>query len=162
MSAALRLAALGALSALALFAAGPSELADFTQKEHRELLKENRGRVILFDFWATWCAPCRAEMPLLVQLERRLRARGFRLITVSADEPGEKQEALKFLRESDVPAPAFIKNVDDDDAFINAIHPKWSGALPALFLYDRQGKLARMFIGESKIAEIEAAVKALL
>lgn len=162
MGAALRLAALGALSVFALFAAGPSELADFTQKEHRELLKQNRGQVILFDFWATWCAPCRAEMPLLVQLERRLRAQGFRLITVSADEPGEKQEALKFLRESDAPAPAFIKSVEDDDAFINAIHPQWSGALPALFLYDRQGKLARMFIGESAITEIEAAVKALL
>jgi thiol-disulfide isomerase/thioredoxin len=162
MIAALRLAALGVLSVFAVAAAGPSELLDLTEKEHRRLLEENRGQVVLFDFWATWCAPCRAEMPLLVQMERRLRARGFRLITVSADEPGARQEALALLREHGVAAPAFIKSVDDDDAFINAIHPKWSGALPALFLYDRHGRLARMFIGESEISEIEAAVKALL
>ncbi len=154
--------ALTGLGVLAAAAAGPARLEPYDAARHREVLAGNRGKVVLFDFWATWCAPCRAEMPLLVELERKLRGRGFRLITVSADEPEEKQQALEFLRRHGVPEPAFIKDVEDDDAFINAVNPDWSGALPALFLYDRNGKLAKTWIGETEIAEIEKAVRSLL
>ncbi len=148
--------------ALAAAAAGPARLEPYDAQRHRQVLAENRGKVVLFDFWATWCAPCRAEMPLLVELDRKLRGRGFRLITVSADEPEEKQQALEFLREHRAPEPAYIKEVEDDDAFINAVNPDWSGALPALFLYDRSGKLVKTWIGETAIAEIEKAVRGLL
>jgi len=50
----------------------------------------------------------------------------------------------------------------DDDKFINSVDPKWSGALPALFLYDRQGKLVKSFIGETELAVIEAAIRKIL
>jgi len=154
--------ALAGLGVLAAAGAGPARLEPYNAKRHREVLAENRGKVVLFDFWATWCAPCRAEMPLLVELDRKLRRRGFRLITVSADEPEDKQQALEFLRKHGAPEPAYIKDVDDDDAFINAINPDWSGALPALFLYDRSGKLVKTWIGETAIAEIEKALRGLL
>ena len=54
---------------------------------YQELLAANKGKVVLVNFWATWCQPCRAEMPQLVKMEASLRARGFKLVTVSADEP---------------------------------------------------------------------------
>ncbi len=146
----------------AALAAEPSQFQDFDAKRHEDVLQANSGKVVLFNYWATWCAPCREEMPLLVALDKRLQARGFRLITVSADEPGDKAQALEFLKEHGAPAPVYFKNVEDDDAFIESINPEWSGALPALFLYSRQGKLTKRWIGETGMAEIEAAIEDLL
>jgi thiol-disulfide isomerase/thioredoxin len=143
-------------------AAGHGPLVPFSEKVHREVLAAGRGQVVLFNFWATWCAPCREEMPLLVDLERRYRDKGFRLVTVSADDPEDRESALRFLEQHRVAGPAYLKSVSDDDAFISAIDSAWSGALPALFLYDRRGKLAVKFIGETKIGALEQAVKRLL
>ena len=62
----------------------------------------------------------------------------------------------------DVQGPAYLKQADDDDRFINAIDPKWSGGLPALFLYDKTGHKVRSFIGDTEMATIEHAVHKLL
>ncbi len=61
---------------------------------YTKLVAAHRGKVVMMDFWATWCKPCRAEMPELVKLSQKLRARGFELITVSADEPSKEGAAL--------------------------------------------------------------------
>ena len=150
------------LTAAAAPAGGPDRLLDFTSQTHQEVLAESKGKVVLFNFWATWCAPCREEMPQLVEMEVKLRSQGFRLVTVSADETEDKAAALKFAQECRVPSPAYIKNVSDDDAFINTLDPNWSGALPALFLYDKQGQRRKAFIGETKIADLEKQILPLL
>jgi hypothetical protein len=62
----------------------------------------------------------------------------------------------------DVQGPAYIEQAADDDRFIDAIDPKWGGALPALFLYDRAGHKVRSFIGETDMATLERAVLKLL
>ncbi len=62
------------------------KLAPLDESGYRAMLKSNAGSVVLVDFWATWCAPCRKEMPLLAKLDGRLRQKRFHLITVSADE----------------------------------------------------------------------------
>jgi thiol-disulfide isomerase/thioredoxin len=149
---------------LATTAAGadPGPLHDYNIEQHGKLLKQHAGQVVLVNFWATWCAPCREEMPLLVAMEKKLRAEGLRIVTVSADEIEDKAQALEFLTAMGVAAPVYIKNVEDDDAFIESIDPEWSGALPALYLYGRDGKLARSWVGETKMAELEAAIRELL
>jgi thiol-disulfide isomerase/thioredoxin len=126
------------------------------------VIAENKGKVVLFDFWATWCEPCRAELPQLLKLERKWHDRGLVLVTVSADSADQQPAALKFLEHSGVRFPAFVKQVKDDDAFINAVDKKWSGALPALFLYDRSGHRVTSFVGEVEIADIEHAIDRLL
>jgi len=127
---------------------------------YRKLLAENKGQVVLVDFWATWCEPCLKELPELVKLHKRLGGR-FRLITVSADDPEQEADARKFLTKFGAPPPYYIKRSGDDDAFIRAVDPNWSGALPALFLYDRQGRRVRSFVGETEISVIEAAIRKL-
>lgn len=142
--------------------AQPARLIPVDEEGYRKLLASLKGQVALIDFWATWCAPCRAEMPALVGLSGKYVARGFRLVTISCDEPEQEAGALAFLRERRAPSPAYIKRPKDDDRFINSVDPKWSGELPALFLFDRQGRKARAFFGESSAAEIEAALRRLL
>lgn len=83
-------------------------------------------------------------------------------MTISADEPGKETDAAKFLAENGAPSPAYIRRSKDDDKFINSVDPQWSGALPALFLYDRSGRRVKSFIGEMPVAGIEAAITKLL
>jgi thiol-disulfide isomerase/thioredoxin len=118
--------------------------------------------VILVDFWATWCDPCRAEMPQLVALAARYRARGLDLVTVSADEPEQESGAAGFLAKNAVPPPRYIKRATSDEKFIDSVDPRWSGALPALFIYDRQGRLVKSFFGATGMSAVEAALKQVL
>jgi thiol-disulfide isomerase/thioredoxin len=145
-----------------LLAAIASRLQPVTESSYSRLVKSRAGRVVLVNVWATWCAPCRKEMPELVALEAKYRARGLVLVTISADEPEQEKEALEFLRRHKVPGPAYLRRAGDDDRFVRAVDPQWSGALPALFLYDRSGRLVRSFTGETGPAAVEDAVKNLL
>lgn len=148
----------GLLAALAL----ASGLLPVDEEGYRKLLKAHRGKVVLVDFWATWCEPCREELPVLAALERRLRDRGLALITISADEPEKERDARAFLDKCGIRMPAYLKKARKDEDFINFIDPTWSGALPALFLYDRGGRKVQAFIGETEAADIAAAVGKLL
>lgn len=156
----MRLAAL-VFSAAAILAA-QARLAPLDESAYHGLVASSKGQVVVADFWATWCIPCRAEMPQLVRLETRYRARGVKLVTVSCDEPDQEAGALDFLRKHGVPQPAYIKRVANDEKFIDSVDPEWSGALPGIFVYDRQGRLVKSFIGETDMATLEALLKKLL
>jgi thiol-disulfide isomerase/thioredoxin len=135
----------------------PVDEASFTK-----VVAAHKGKVLLVDFWASWCVPCRAEMPQLVKLGQKLRARGLDIVTVSTDEPEALAAALKVLKDENVPAPTYLRKAADDDKFNDSIDPKWGGALPAMFLYDRTGKKVRSFIGETPVKDIEAVIEKLL
>jgi thiol-disulfide isomerase/thioredoxin len=155
------IAALAILAAQISFAQDSKAGAKLTPVDdagYSKLVAAHKGKIVLVDFWATWCEPCRAEMPQLVKLEQKLRARGFELLTISADEPEQEAAALKLLKTNGVAGPGYLKKAADDDKFTAAIDAKWSGALPALFLYDRSGKKARSFIGETSIKDLETAI----
>ncbi len=151
------------LWALLFFCSGSvfadSRLLPVDQAGYRKLLGRYAGKVVLVDFWATWCEPCREEMPALVKLAEKYAGRGFRLVTISADEPQELAKAEQFLRSHRAPFPAYYMDTRDNDAFINSVSRAWSGALPGLFLYDRQGRLAASFVGESDLNAVEGAVR---
>lgn len=147
---------------LAFLFASHEHLIKVDEIGYQKLLDSRKGNVILVDFWATWCEPCRKELPELVRLQSKLQAQRLKLIVISADEPEQEADARRLLKKLSIPPPAYLKQPKNDNAFINAIDPKWSGALPALFLYDRQGRRARSFIGETPMAEVEAAVGKLL
>ncbi len=150
------------LCAAALTAAGPDRLIPLDETVLQQVVTAHKGKVLLVNFWATWCAPCREEMPQLVKLDASLRAKGFRLVTVSADEPEDQAQALQFLQKQAVPSPAYLKRAKNDDKFISALDPKWTGALPVSFLYDKSGRKVRSFIGEVSLKDLEAAIRKLL
>ena len=153
---------LASLLFCSLGAGAQNKLTPVDEGAYQKLLAANKGKVVLVDFWATYCTPCRAETPKLVALASKLSARGLQLITVSADEPEQEAAAVKFVADQHVPGPAYIRKAKDDDKFINFVDPKWSGALPALFIYDRTGHKVRSFFGETPVKDVEAAVVKLL
>jgi thiol-disulfide isomerase/thioredoxin len=139
-----------------------AEMKPVDEAGYTKLVAASKGNVVLVGFWATYCVPCRKEMPQLVALDAKLRVRGFRFVTISADEPEQQGAAGMFLDKIKVPSPTYIRKAKDDDKFTALVDQKWDGALPALFLYDRQGRRVRSFFGEADLNVVSAAIEKLL
>jgi thiol-disulfide isomerase/thioredoxin len=151
-----------ALFFLAFLLPAQAILPPLNEASFPKMVAAHKGKFVLVDFWATWCVPCRAEMPQLVKLSEKLKARGLDFVTVSADEPDKEPAAFQVLQQNAVAAPFYIKKAADDDKFYIMVDPEWSGEMPAMFIYDRSGKRVRSFLGETPVKDIEAAITKLL
>jgi thiol-disulfide isomerase/thioredoxin len=105
------------------------------------------ARAVLVNVWATWCDPCREELPGLLRFYRERRAQGLRLVLVSADDEQNRDKVARFLAGQGVDFPSWLKR-GDDQVFINGLDRRWTGALPASFLYDGEGHLQKFWPGE--------------
>jgi len=151
------------LIAVGLAGQTASQFTPVDQASYPKVIAAHRGKVVLVNFWATWCVPCRKEMPQLTQLSRKLAARGFNLVMISADEKEREAAALQLLQGNRAEGTTYRLKTPDNDKFYPTVDVKWaSGELPALFLYDRTGKRVRSFLGETSIQDLEAAVAKLL
>ena len=127
------------------------------------LKRESAPRPLLVNFWATWCDPCREEFPDLVKLDQQFRPQGLDVITVSLDDLADiKTGVPEFLRQMRATMPAYLLNVSDPDQIISTVDSKWSGALPATFLYDAEGKVVFKHFGRFKPVELRAAIEKLV
>jgi thiol-disulfide isomerase/thioredoxin len=115
-------------------------------------------RPLLVNFWATWCDGCREEFPDLVKIDNDYRAKGLNFLSVTLDEVADKTKAADFLKEMKAMMPVVLLNVNDPEPAIHAVDEKWDGALPATFLYDREGKIVFKYYGKIKPAELRAAI----
>lgn len=117
-------------------------------------LAELRGSVVLLNFWATWCTPCRAEMPEFESAYREYRDRGFAVLAVDVEERAEEVEP--FMRELGLTFPALL---DLDGSVSRAYRAR---ALPSSFLVDRDGVVRYVRVGALTKATLEAELKKLL
>ena len=116
-----------------------------------------RGRVVLVDFWATWCPPCRAEMPFLVQTAKRLEGRGVSLVAISEDDPpAQEPEVTGFARQT----PGLDRFAVLGDPDVERRYGVQS--MPTLFIVDRAGRVAASFVGRGSEAEVLAALEKVL
>jgi thiol-disulfide isomerase/thioredoxin len=95
-------------------------------------LAKNEGgkKLRLINVWATWCGPCVIEFPDLVSIHRIYRGRDFEVVTVNADDPGKREKALEFLKTQQASTRNYAFDKGDPYALIEAVDPKWQGALP--------------------------------
>ncbi len=120
-------------------------------------LPESAGRVVLVDFWATWCAPCRASFPAYSALQRELGDRGFTLVAVSVDK--QKGAYDEFLARF---APAFTTVRDGKQSLVGEVRVP---AMPTSYLIDRHGVLRAVhsgFYGDKTVQELRTQIIALL
>lgn len=120
-----------------------------------------RGRVLLVNFWATWCTPCRDEFPDLVRLREQFATERLDLVLISLDDVSDIDSTVpEFLASMKATKmPSYLLNADDPDAAINLFDPTWHGELPATFIYDAGGKLVYKHRGRIKPAEVTAAIE---
>ena len=106
-----------------------------------DLLKNNSDKLRLINVWATWCGPCTTEFSDFVTLSRIYKERDFEFISISADDPENKDKALKFLKNKQSSGTNYLFGEDDKYKLIEAIDPLWQGALPYTLLVEPGGKI---------------------
>jgi peroxiredoxin len=101
----------------------------------------------LVNAWATWCGPCVTEFPDLVDTYRMYKGRGLEVVTVSADDPDLRDAALAFLKTHHASMRNVILDSDDSYALVEALDPKWPGALPYTVLVAPGGQTLYRSVG---------------
>ncbi|MBM4171706.1 MAG: redoxin domain-containing protein [Ignavibacteria bacterium] len=133
-----------------------------TKPKLQKLIKERKGKPLFLNLWATWCVPCREEFPSLVKLADEFKDVEFVGITVDFPEEVESK-IIPFLKSQNVNFVSYVNGFEGDEDLINALDKDWNGALPASFLYDKNGKKTSFLEGkhsyESFKKEIEKAKK---
>jgi len=115
-------------------------------------LQSYRGKVVLLDFWATWCAPCRTEIPHFVKLQSQYSDQGLQIIGISMDD-GAKP-VRQFYQEFKMNYPVAVGNEQVAEAYGGVL------GLPVTFLIGRDGRIAAKFTGAVEIATLEQAIQA--
>jgi peroxiredoxin len=117
-------------------------------------LADYRGKVVLLNFWASWCAPCLLEMPRFVEWQSSYRAQGLQVLGVSMDDEASPARALDHKLHLNYP-------VLMGDARLGELYGGILG-LPVTYLLDRRGRIRSRFQGEANLGKIEAQLKILL
>lgn len=119
-------------------------------------LENYKGKIVLLDFWATWCKPCVQTMPSLQKLHGRFSTKNFSVLGISIDERGEKK-VKDFVKKHRLTYPIFL------DAKTN---PAWESynvkVIPAMFLIDANGQIVQQWTGEPDFKEVEQMVENLI
>ena len=112
-----------------------------------EHLSDLKGKIVVLNFWATWCPPCVDETPSLNRLQKYIDSRGGMILGVSVDEDGAAYE--KFLKNQSVVFPTYR------DAAKKSASDYGTSIYPETYIIDRHGKIARKFVGEQQWDSVE-------
>ena len=117
-------------------------------------LSAYRGKVVYLDFWATWCDPCREQIPRFVELQDKYRDQGLQIIGISMDDGPEP--VRNFYRRFHMNYPVVMGNAKIGELYGGVL------GLPIAFLIDRNGRIAAKHIGATDLSVVEREIKALL
>jgi thiol-disulfide isomerase/thioredoxin len=108
----------------------------------RSVFSEYKGKVLILDFYATWCGPCRDSIPHLIGLQKKYEDQGLRVVGLNVGGPGDEQKVPAFAKQFGIQYP--LAQPDEDlVTFLLA----GQDAIPQTFVFDRQGQLVQRFVG---------------
>jgi cytochrome c biogenesis protein CcmG/thiol:disulfide interchange protein DsbE len=118
-------------------------------------LADYKGKVVLLDFWATWCGPCKVEIPWFTEFQRKYKDRGFEVVGVSMDDDGWKA-VTPFVAEKKINYRVVLGDDKTGDQYGGL------EALPTTFVIDRNGRIAAVHVGLTGKKDFEDAIENLL
>jgi thiol-disulfide isomerase/thioredoxin len=131
--------------------------ADQTRSDVYTKLREYEGKIVVLNFWAAWCKPCKKELPMLLALQREFEAQGVQFVGANTDEAKDRVKADAFLNSLGINFPIWFGLSDEE------MKPLGLGSsIPATALFDRDGKRAFRLIGELKKKELVERLEWLL
>ena len=140
-----------------LSVAAPAATTDFALRDlagKTHSLADWRGKVVLLNFWATWCPPCRREIPLFIDLQRQYEQQGLQIVGISLDSP---EAVARYWQEMRINYPLLI--ADETSYELMAAYGNRQGGLPYSVLIGADGKVADVKIGAYHREELEALLK---
>jgi thiol-disulfide isomerase/thioredoxin len=121
------------------------------------------GRVVLVNFWATWCRSCLEEIPALMELDAEFREKGFSLVAVSLDEPDSGDTLVRPFMDKWFPGFTSYLSVERDmDDMVSVVDPAWDEILPTSYLIARDGSVAESIQGKNSVEEFTVKILSLV
>jgi thiol-disulfide isomerase/thioredoxin len=138
--------------------AEPVELKPIDETDLARLARNETDKLLVVNLWASWCGPCVAEMPDFVTMNRMYRKRNFQMVTISIDEPEQKDAALKLLKENHASTTNYIAQVSNRDKLADIIDKEWQGPIPHTVLIAPGGKMIYRKSGAIDPIEVRKAI----
>jgi thiol-disulfide isomerase/thioredoxin len=125
-----------------------------------DALKESgKGKVVLVNFWATWCKPCVSEFSSLVKLYNDYKDKNFKLIFISVDVPEDIDSKVKpFLQSKGLDFTTYYNKFDKADDLINYFDITWEGAVPSTYVYDKDWNRTANMVGSKDYGIFEKEI----
>ena len=136
----------------------PVEVQKISTIQLADLLKNDTDKLLLINFWATWCGPCVIEYPEFIEIQRMYMGRDFQFVSLSMDNPNQEEKVLKFLQSKYSAVPNYLIDTEDKYAVIDVVKNEWDGSLPITLLIEPGGKLAYSRMGEINALELKRAI----
>ena len=141
--------------------AGPAAVTILEGPAINARIRAARGHALFVHVWASWCAPCLAELPTIDLFARAARARGATFLSISLDDVNRAPHVAEVLRERAPNLTRILARFDDPDQFMAIFSREWEGGIPALFVYDAGGRLVSSLLGEAEVEELDRLLESL-
>lgn len=148
-----------ALSLIIEYQAVPSQdPLPLSSQDLKIRLGKSKTRLTIVNLWATWCEPCRDEMPDLLRVSSKYP--DVDLILITGDSDTDLKDAANFVAKIGVPFPTF-RLTESPDHFMKMFLPNWTAVVPTTILFDKAGHKVSSWVGRIKITELEQHLKTL-
>lgn len=129
------------------------------EKELEKIINERSGKVLFINVWATWCIPCIEEFPDLVKIDEYYKGKDVDIISLNVDfGPGLDSLVISFLEKQNAGFTVFNVKEKSSENIINLLNPEWNGAIPATFIFDKNGKRIVYIPGNEKFPAFRNAI----
>jgi thiol-disulfide isomerase/thioredoxin len=140
-----------------------TRIEDLRESTLKDLVTHRKGKILILNFWATWCVPCVEEFPDLSRIADRYTAKGVEVVAVSIDTPEDlKTKVIPFVQGQSARIRYFLNAFEKDEQLIDAVSKDWSGAIPTTVLYNSTGQQSKFLVGKQTYSSLSREIYRML